>query len=95
MMPIPRKEGGAGGKMDVFKARQVDPHTFEVSVDETVETPKFQNMVRRLRGCLSANDEILDVDDEAKRFTLQTEETESSRIVLCLMDKDIRVEIVQ
>jgi len=95
MMPIPRKEGGAGGKMDLFKARQLDPHTYEVFVEDSVDTPKFQNMVRRLRGCLSANDEILDVDDEAKRFTLQTEETESSRIVLCLLDKDIRVEIVQ
>jgi len=92
-MPIPRRAGGAGVKMDIFKATQVDPHTFHVWVDDGVDEKKFQNMLRRLRSCLAASDDIRELDEEAMEFDLYSEETESSRIVICLMDKNIRVEM--
>ena len=51
------------------------------------------NVMRRLRSCLAASDEIRDLDEESMEFDLYTEETESSRIIICLMDKNIRVEM--
>ncbi len=79
--------------MDILKAKQVDPHTFHVTTDGDIDEKKFMNIMRRLRSCLAASDEIRDMDEESMEFDLYTEETESSRIIICLMDKNIRVEI--
>ena len=79
--------------MDVLKAKQLDPHTFHVTAGDEVDEAKFKNMMRRLRSCLVASDEIRDLDEESMEFDLYSEETESSRIIICLMDKNIRVEM--